>query len=468
MMRVHARRAAVAAALAVMAMLIAVTESSATRRSVPRWRTQAVQSNLSFAADPIVAVARSGRTVVGWSAGDPGAVCFDVARVAPCGRPSHLRMMAVAGTLPGRLGKPQLLAALATNVMSSPRVAVAGDGRAYAVWQNDKRGDWVVAVAAGGRFSAPHPLGIPPRAQLQELAGAGDGPVAAAWLQYGVHSAPVYRYALLRPDGTIGQTITIAHLGSPLQNVEFAINDSGKVLASWVNSGKPFGGTRISAVICTTAGRCSRRRAIHFPQPVGQSLNVTATLSDGGTATIMTSGFTDPTPPATFATRFGLQAVVSRDGGPFRSFPQISATAQHQVSGAVGAHSAVALFNVGGIPIKTIAWSRLTASGFTAPRVLDREEVGPGLVATGNPEGDSAFAWIDAPLGLVTDTSYSIHAALGSGASLSAPQTIAPGADRVGAGYLAGGIDGHGDAILVWDEFIDSQSRGVFASVGQP
>ncbi len=148
--------------------------------------------------------------------------------------------------------------------------------------------------------------------------------------------------------------------------------------------------------------------------------------------------------------------------------PQISATGQDQVSAAVGARGAIALFNVGEVPIKTIAWSRLAASWFTRPRILDREQVGPGVIAAGNPEGDSAFAWFDAPAGLVTDTSYSIHAALGSGGSLSAPQTIAPGTDHLSAGYLAGGIDGHGDAIVVWDEFTGSQSRGVFASVGQP
>jgi hypothetical protein len=458
----------VAAAVGVGAMAVVVAGSSATRLSRPIWRTQVVQPGARFAADPAVAVARSGRTVVGWSAGDPGAVCIYVVRLLPCGRPSHLRLMAATGTLPGRLGKPQLLAALATDVISTPRVAVAGDGRAYAVWQTDKRGDWVVAVAAGGRFSAPRALGIPRSAQLQELAGAGDGPVAAAWLQYGVHSAPAYRYALLRRDGSIGRVITIGDLGSPLQAVQFAINDRGRVLASWVNSGKPFGGTRVSAVLCTAAGRCSRRRTIHFPKPTGEDLNVTATLSDAGSATIMTSGYTVPPLPATGVRRFGLQAVVSRDGGAFHSLPQISATGQHQVSAAVGARGAIAVFNVGEVPIKTIAWSQLAASGFTPPRILDREQVGPGVIASGNPEGDSAFAWFDAPAGLVTDTSYSIHAALGSGGSLSAPQTIAPGTDHLSAGYLAGGIDGHGDAIVVWDEFTDSQSRGVFASVGQP
>jgi hypothetical protein len=128
----------------------------------------------------------------------------------------------------------------------------------------------------------------------------------------------------------------------------------------------------------------------------------------------------------------------------------------------------MALFNVGGIPVKTIAWSRLTGAGFTAPQILDREQVGPGLVAAGNPRGDVALAWLDAPTGVITPTSYSIHATLGTSGSLAAPQTIAPGVDHVNSGYLVGGIDGHGDAIVVWDAFTDSQSRGVFASIGRP
>jgi hypothetical protein len=45
---------------------------------------------------------------------------------------------------------------------------------------------------------------------------------------------------------------------------------------------------------------------------------------------------------------------------------------------------------------------------------------------------------------------------------------VAPNASHVDGGYLAGSIDGRGDAIAVWDEFIDLQSRRVFASIGQP
>ena len=115
--------------------------------------------------------------------------------------------------------------------------------------------------------------------------------------------------------------------------------------------------------------------------------------------------------------------------------------------------------------MKTLAWSRLTAHGFTAPRVLDHTQAGPGLVATGNREGDIALAWFDAPVGEVTDSSYSIHASLGATGSLGTPTTIVPGTEHVAGGQLAGGIDGHGDAIVVWNKF-NAQTAGVFATIG--
>jgi hypothetical protein len=334
--------------------------------------------------------------------------------------------------------------------------------------QADRRGNWVVATAPGDRFSRPRALGIPARAQLQELASGGDGPVAAVWLQYGVHSAPAYRYALLGRDGRVGRVITIADVASPLENVQFAINDHGAVAASWVNTGRQFGGPRVSAELCTPAGHCSPRYTIRFRRPIGQDQNVTTTLSDGGTASIMVSGYSNPTPPAQFSRQAGLQAAVSRHGQTFFAGPLISSTGQQQVSAGVGDDGAVALFNVGGIPVKTIAWSRLTAHGFTTPRVLDHEQVGPGLIATGNPEGDLSLGWFDAPVGEITDGSYSIHAAFGTTGALGAPATIVPAADHVAGNQLAGGIDGHGNALIVWNKagYDNSGTYGVFATIG--
>jgi hypothetical protein len=86
------------------------------------------------------------------------------------------------------------------------------------VWPQTKAYVWMVATAEGGRFSPPRSLGIPAGAQLQELATGGGGPVEAVWLQYGVHSAPAFRYARLDRRGRVGRVVTIGDLGSPLEN----------------------------------------------------------------------------------------------------------------------------------------------------------------------------------------------------------------------------------------------------------
>jgi hypothetical protein len=446
---------------------VAAVMAGASVGKSPVWWIETVQSNSGFAGDAQVAVAHSGRTVLAWDAGDPGAVCFGAVERLPCGSPSRLRIEAALGKLPGQVHKPMLLAALGANVRSSLFVAMAGDGTAYVAWQDDEQGDWVVAQARSSRFSRPRPLGVPAGVQLQGLAGAGGGRVAAVWLQYDVRSAPAFRYALLRGDGSIGRTVTIGHPGSPLQSVAFAINDKNEVAASWVNGGEHSKPPRVSGVLCATAGRCSRRQTIHFRHPTGQSVTLTSSLSDGGSATVLVSGLTVGSPTPSSRSVFGLQAAVSRPGSPFRGGPRISPTAEHQVSSSLGANGAVALFNVGGAPATTLAWSHLTARGFTAPQVLDHHASGPGMLALGNPQGDLALAWTDAPQGAVTDTSYSIHASLGNAKTMSPPQTIAPNADHVSSGRFVGGIDARGDAIVVWSEFLDSQSRGVFASIGQ-
>jgi hypothetical protein len=94
--------------------------------------------------------------------------------------------------------------------------------------------------------------------------------------------------------------------------------------------------------------------------------------------------------------------------------------------------------------------------------------VGPGLIVAGNPEGDLALGWFDAPVGEITDSSYSIHAAVGTTGALGAPATIVPTADHVAGNQLAGGIDGHGNALIVWNKagYDYSGTYGVFARIG--
>ncbi len=410
----------------------------------------------------------SGRAVVGWSGGTPPLVYAGGLRNRLSSSPSRssgLTVMAATGRLPGRVADPVRVSLAGADVDSGPKVAVGGVGVAYVAWPQTQRYVWMVSTARGTHFSTPRPLGIPAGAQLQALASPGGGPVAAVWLRYHVHSAPALRYALLGQTGTVGRVVTIAQLGSPLQSVQFAINDAGAVVASWANTGRPFGNrVRVSAERCSPAGRCAARQTVSFARPAGQDVSIATTLSDAGTAAIVISSYDQETAPRQAVRSRGLEAAVSRTGGPFRSTPLISATGRNEAASAQGRNSAIAVFNVGGIPIRTLAWSRLRPSGaFTAPQILDRNEIGTPVIA-GAPAGDVTLAWTDAPLGNLTATSTSIHATTGNGGTLARPQTIAPGRDRIAEATLATGIDHHGNAIVIWDSSATSGTHGVFAA----
>lgn len=433
----------------------------------------AITSARAYASSPQAAVGGSGRLLVAWNGGTPPRITIggpSIPQHSTAGSSAGLKVIAALGSLPGRIGRPAVLSRPGAVAVGAPKTAVAGTGVAYVVWPQTRRYVWMVAAAKGQRFSAPRPLGIPAGAQLQELASAGSGPVAAVWLQYHVHSAPAFRYALLNQSGKVGRTVTIAHLGSPLENVQFAINDHGTVVASWVNTGKLFGNRpRVSAERCNPAGHCTARQTVRFDHPIGQDVNVATTLSDNGTAVIVISGYRQGTPQHFETTRYGLQAAVSRGNAPFRSTPMISSTGENQAASAQGSGGAIAAFNVGGIPVRTLAWSRLanSAANFTRPQVLDHSEISVPVIAS-NPSGNTVLAWTDAPLGEITATSYSIHATTGTGGPLARPRTIAPGRDHIAEATLATAIDHRGDAIVIWNEWANSQPHGVFASTYTP
>ncbi|MGO9976738.1 MAG: hypothetical protein ACLP01_28830 [Solirubrobacteraceae bacterium] len=432
----------------------------ASARAVGSWSAPAViVSPLVYVGDPQVAVSGSGRAVVVWMAGTPPVVCVGGPGLScPPTSFSDWQVMAATGTLPGPLGAPTQISAVGADIREPPFIAVSGSGVEYLVWPQGTAFRWMLSIGSGGVFSRPRALGIPDGAQLQGLVAGGGGPVAAVWLQYGVHSAPALRYATLSPARGLGPVITVADLGSPLDDVKVAVNDRGELVAAWTNSGAPFGNRpRVSAEFCDRDGRCGPRLTVAFRHQLsGQYGEVHVTLSDGGTAAVFV-GLYDPASD-------GLQAAVSRDGRPFVASTTF-ATGAHAVAAAVGENGAVAVFNVGGIPVKDLALSRLTAgsTSFTRPSVFDRRTVGSPVVA-GAPNGDYLLAWFDAPVGLITATSYSLHAALGAPNSPSRPVLIAPGTNRLDGGQLATAIDDHGHAIILWDDWLANQPAGLFAA----
>jgi hypothetical protein len=369
------------------------------------------------------------------------------------------------GLVAGRFAPAVVVSHPGALVEGRPITAVSGAGEAYVAWPQTRRYVWMVARSEGDRFSAPVPLGIPAGAQVQQLGSGGDGPVVAVWLQYGVHSAPALRYARLGRLGRVGRVITVGHLGSPLEGVAVAVNDAGAIAAGWVNTGKPVHDKpQVRAEVCSLAGRCSPRQTIHFPSPLGQSDVVSATLSDGGTATVLVSGFTAGT--STVSSQFGLQSAISLNQAPFRTVPTVSRSAENQVATAAGAHGALVAFTLTGT---NLGASQLdpTTRRFSTPRTLDRRMVN-GPVISASPTGTEILAWNDAPPGEITPSSYSIHAAFGTSTGLAGAQLVVPGSDHIASATLATGIDGAGRALIAWNRWVNSGPSGVFLSTAAP
>jgi hypothetical protein len=422
------------------------------------------------ASAPAVAVARSGRAVVAWNGGTPPTVYLGplsaAGPAAAGGAGGGLNVSAAVGSVAGRFGSAVVVSRPGALVEARPIVAESRSGEAYVAWPQTRRYVWMVSISEGGRFSAPRPLGIPAGAQLQQLGSGGNGPVVAVWLQYGVHSAPALRYARFDRDGHVSRVVTVAHLGSPLEGVAVSVNDAGAIAAGWVNTGAPVDGKpQVRAELCSPAGRCSPRQTIHFSLPLGQSDAVSTTLSGGGIATVLVSGFTVGTGMFS-AQQFGLQAAISRSGAPFRTVPTVAPSAENQVATAAGARGALVAFPLSGT---TLAASQLdpTAGSFSTPRILDRRMVN-GPVAAASSTGAEILAWNDAPPGEITASSYSIQAALGTSSRLAAPQRVVPGSDHIASATLATGIDGHGHALIAWNRWGNSGPQGVFLSVGTP
>ena len=76
------------------------------------------------------------------------------------------------------------------------------------------------------------------------------------------------------------------------------------------------------------------------------------------------------------------------------------------------------------------------------------------------------IAWNDQG-GTTTNPAYSsVAAATGTGQRLSRPAVIAP--SDVAAQTIKTGIDGAGNAIVIWNKWVDNEPHGVFAAVHHP
>ena len=469
------------AAVVVVAAVVAAG-AAAHNTSPGRWSApQALASITQYVSSSSLVVNQSGRAVAAWFSGRPQKVSAGSGGLVPARAfAAHgVKVFADVGSARRGFGAPVVVATNGDDEQGDVHAAVSGSGVAYVAWDGDSPVGWRIAVADGGRFSAPRSLGLPGGAQLIELASADSGPVDAVWIRYHVHAAPALYYATLRSDGSLGRTITVAHLGSPLTQIEFALDDRGAVVASWVlgpqglNPARPRALTRVRAVLCTGGGSCGSPQTLPLGPVRPQLVNTATTLSDNGTATVLAGGeeeaVLDGGNVPTEIGPHGLWAAISRDGDRFRATPEISPTGNFPLAAAAGTGGAVAIFNVGAPPIDTIAWSGLTnaAAGFTpAQEIPDHETISYQALAA-NRAGAFVAAWLDNDRS--ADARNSLHAAIGSSGRLQAPQTIAPTADPPAQESLAAGIDGHGNAIVLWSEYgADGYTHGVFVSFARP
>jgi hypothetical protein len=157
-----------------------------------------------YAFDPQLAVADDGQTLAAWFGGPrrplpcAGMVC---PRLAPW---SGSEVLLDQGTIDGGFGAPVVVSAHGSDSPEGLQVAISGSGVAYAAWEEES-GTWMISSASSGElFVGPRKL-LPGREQLSSLVRSPAGPVAAVW--FGPSS--LLRYALLRPDGTLGPAITV-------------------------------------------------------------------------------------------------------------------------------------------------------------------------------------------------------------------------------------------------------------------
>jgi hypothetical protein len=156
-----------------------------------------------------------------------------------------------------------------------------------------------------------------------------------------------------------------------------------------------------------------------------------------------------------------MWAAVSRGGTRFRSTGEVSTTGNFPVA-AASQRGAVALFNVGLPPIDTIAYATLSPSGdgFTAAHDIPDHETVNSPVLAADRGGSFAAAWLDNDRAV--NAPDSLQVTTGTSATLASPQAIPPTAGHQPE-ELAVGIDGRGEAIVLWDDFA-GYSHGMFAT----
>jgi hypothetical protein len=376
-----------------------------------------------------------------------------------------------AGTVDGGFGTPQVLSTHGSDRPEGLQVALSGTGVSYAAWEQ-KGGPWMISSAsAGGSFTPPRAL-LASHSSLWDLVRSPAGPVAAVWFSSSSSGAAPLRYALLRPDGTLGRVVTVGAWNGPVEGTSFALNDRGELAAVDMVGGDGEGSVSPAprVRICDAGGRCSRPRELRFGRiPAGAEENNAIALSDDGTVTVLASFSKVPKHPAP-NTPLGLWDAARRPGGRWSSPQELSRAGERPVAAADGRDSAMVLFqhfwepDRGGLRFlgNRLEISMLPGAGvrMTRPVVLRGLE-SPELEALAT-SATGRFLVAGIHNASADSDQASILAVTGS----SHPGPV----QLVYSGEVAGeprvGIDGSGGAVILWvEDSSSSTTQGVFASI---
>ncbi len=428
-----------------------------------------------YAFDPQLVVAADGRTLAGWFGGPPPPARTSSGALAgpPTAPWTGSDVVVDAGTVDGGFGTPQVLSTHGSDRPEGLQVALSGTGVSYAAWEQ-KSGGWMISGArAGGSFTTTRALPAS-RSRLWGLVRSPAGPVAAVWFGSSSSGPAPLRYALLRPDGTLGRVVTVGAWNGPVEGTSFALNDRGEFAAVDMVGGDGEGTVSPAprVRICDADGRCSRPRELRFGRiPAGAEENNAIALSDDGTVTVLASFSKVPKHPAP-NTPLGLWDAVRRPGGRWSSPQELSRAGERPIAAADGRHSAMVLIqhfwepDRGGLRFlgNRLETSTLPDAGLvmTRPIVLRGLESPEREALATSPTGRFLVAGIHNPSPSEDSEQTSILAITGS----SHPGPV----QLVYSGEVAGeprvGIDGSGGAVILWvEDSSSSTTQGVFASI---
>jgi hypothetical protein len=467
---VRARLAFILIALGLVLAAVLVGESAGARPGGSRAATwgslQVLAPGSQYAFDPQLAVAGNGQTLAGWFGGPPPPPATSSGElVSPPATPwTGSDVVLDQGTVDGGFGVPVVLSTHGSDGSEGLQVAISGTGVAYAAWEQ-KSGPWMISSASsGGSFINPHTL-LPGRDQLSSLVRSPAGPIAAVW--FGPSS--LLRYALLRPNGTLGRTITVGRWNGSAGGTPFALNDRGEFAAVDVVGEVEEGTVPPSPLVhvCNAAGRCSESHELRFGHiPAKADENNAIALSDDGTVTVLAAFSKLPKHPAA-NTPLGLWAAVRRPGKHWSAPQELSRAGDEPLALADGEGSATALFDHFWTPALHFLGNRLETSTLPATGThLTRPTVVRGLEA---PEPSTLVANALGAYLIVGIPRVSESAGKASIVAVSASAGGLGSAHLVVSGEVSGhpppaGIDRNGDDLVLWDEDSESGSHGVFTA----